>query len=193
MTSIRGVKIDEKVVAKLKEGDAKAQSHVYEVLGPRVYSMVLRIMADPQAAEDITQDTFVDVITKAKTIKEPKSFVGWVRTIAVNHCYMRIRSPWYRRRIEVVLPEEGYEHDTTNQIDIEHALAKMDTKTRLVVWLYCVEGYTHQEIGTLLKRSTSYSKVIISRLSTQFNKNQYSKSESPNPDFIASWSTLSCP
>ena len=92
MTSIRGVVIPEETVRQLMQGNKSAQGEVYTVLAPHVYSMALRVLRDPQGAEDITQDTFIDVITKAHTIKSPNKFVGWVRTIAVNRCYMRLRA-----------------------------------------------------------------------------------------------------
>lgn len=181
------------------QGDANAQASVFEKLSPHVYSMALRVLGDSHAAEDVTQDTFVDVISKAHTVKKPDRFVGWVRTVAINRCYLRIRSPWHRRRINVE-PEEGFEEvDHSNSIDINQALEKMDSKTRLVVWMYCVEGYTHKEIGQLLKRSTSYSKVIISRLSHQMSPSESSVTaeeavgKSVSSELINPWSTLSCP
>ena len=199
MTSIRGVEIDVQTVHKLMQGDGNAQASVFERLSPHVYSMALRVLGDSHAAEDVTQDTFVDVISKAHTVKSPERFVGWVRTVAINRCYLRIRSPWHRRRIDVE-PPEGYEEiDLTNSIDIDRALEKMDSKTRLVVWMYCVEGYTHKEIGQLLKRSTSYSKVIISRLSKQMSSSESATSveetegKSARSELINPWSTFSCP
>ncbi|MXX95878.1 MAG: RNA polymerase sigma factor [Gammaproteobacteria bacterium] len=184
MTSIRGVVIPEETVRQLMQGNKSAQGEVYTVLAPHVYSMALRVLRDPQGAEDITQDTFIDVITKAHTIKSPNKFVGWVRTIAVNRCYMRLRSPWYKRRLDVELEDEVVEEDHTTGLDLERILESLDQKTRMVLWLYCVEGYTHEEIGKLMKRSTSYSKIIISRLSKRLNKTE------SNDDTEASTSTL---
>lgn len=184
MTSIRGVVIPDETVRQLMQGNKSAQSEVYTVLAPHVYSMALRVLRDPQGAEDITQDTFIDVITKAHTIKSPSKFVGWVRTIAVNRCYMRLRSPWYKRRLDVELEDEVIEEDHTIGLDLERILESLDQKTRMVLWLYCVEGYTHEEIGKLMKRSTSYSKIIISRLTKRLNKTE------SNDDTEASTSTL---
>ena len=199
MTSIRGVEIDEQTVHKLMRGDIRAQATVFETLSPHVYSMALRVLGDSHAAEDVTQDTFVDVISKAHTVKNPDRFVGWVRTVAINRCYLRIRSPWHKRRIDVE-PEEGFEDvDQANSIDINQALEKMDPKTRLVVWMYCVEGYTHKEIGQILKRSTSYSKVIISRLSQKMSSTgsrspvEETEGKSAQTELLSPWSTLSCP
>lgn len=199
MASIGGIQIALEVVEQLKQGNSDAQEEVFKVLATPVYTMAMRILGDSHAAEDVTQDTFIDVLTKAHTIREPSHFVGWVRTLAVNRCYMRLRTPWYRKRVNYE-PEVVAEDDSTdNMIDIERELAKMDPKTRLVVWLYCVEGYTHEEIGKLLHRSTSYSKVLLSRLNKPMKKEESKQAEKPGrePDTRATladqWNTMTCP
>ncbi|MCY4143480.1 MAG: RNA polymerase sigma factor [Gammaproteobacteria bacterium] len=198
MANIGGVQIAIEVVERLMKGDPEAQEQVFKALSGPVYSMALRIMGDSHAAEDVAQDTFMDVLTKAHTIREPSHFVGWVRTLAVNRCYMRLRSPWHRRRVNYEPVATGAEDATSEMIDVERALAVMDPKTRLVVWMYCVEGYTHEEIGKLLKRSTSYSKVIISRLNQNMEKSRQEEAATqqtlPNAEAAYSnqWNTMTC-
>lgn len=195
MANIGGVQIAVEVVERLMQGDSQAQEQVFKALSSPVYSMALRILGDSHAAEDVAQDTFMDVLTKAHTIREPSHFVGWVRTLAVNRCYMRLRSPWHRRRVNYEPAATGAEDGTSDLIDVERALASMDSKTRLVVWMYCVEGYTHEEIGKLLKRSTSYSKVIISRLNQNMEKSRLEEEASqPNAGTAYSnqWNTMTC-
>ena len=48
-------------------------------------------------------------------------------------------------------------------MELESALRTLSVTARAVVWLYCVEGYTHQEIGKLMGRSTSFSKTQLAR------------------------------
>lgn len=199
MTSIRGVTVDLETVELLKQGDRQAQTEVYKLLSPHVYTMALRVLRDVQAAEDVTQDTFIDILTKVKTLRMPERFVGWVRTIAVNRCYMKIRSPWNKRRVAEEVPEVAVEYDLSNTIDIENVLMGLDPKTRLVVWMYCVEGYTHEEIGKMMKKSTSYSKVMISRLTQRFKTSNEDKPASKETDdvrqagILGEWSTMLCP
>lgn len=198
MASIGGVQIAVEVVEQLMQGDKDAQEEVFKALSTPVYAMAMRILGDSHGAEDVTQDTFIDVFTKAHTIREPTHFVGWVRTLAVNRCYMRLRTPWYRKRVNYEPEVVASEDPTSDRIDIERALAEMEPKTRMVVWLYCVEGYTHEEIGKLLHRSTSYSKVLISRLNKSKKKkpkpDAETKRESTSPtNFAGQWNTMTCP
>ena len=198
MANIGGVQIAEEVVERLMQGEREAQEQVFKALATPVYSMALRVLGDSHAAEDVAQDTFMDILTKAHTIREPAHFVGWVRTLAVNRCYMRLRSPWHRKRVNYEPVEQSTEDSTSDMLDVERVLADMDPKTRMVVWMYCVEGYTHEEIGKALRRSTSYSKVIISRLTQRVKQSNPEESEakqhvSASRSAIANqWNTMPC-
>ena len=98
MTGLFAKKVELSIIEALKRGDKRAQQIVYELLSPVVFTMVKRILDDQHSAEEVTQDTFVDVIKRSATLKNPDAFNGWVRTIALNHCFMRLRSLWIKRR-----------------------------------------------------------------------------------------------
>lgn len=64
------------------------------------------------AAEEILQDVFIQVLESGGSIVHPDALLGWVRTVAINQCLMRLRSPWTSRRdseepAEVVYILEG--------------------------------------------------------------------------------------
>ena len=48
-------------------------------------------------------------------------------------------------------------------MDLEQALGQLSDEDRLVVWLYDVEGYKHQEIASLVGKTESYSKTRLNR------------------------------
>ena len=157
--------VDGDVVKRLKQGDRKAQERVYRAFSKTVYTTARRMLGDDQLAEEVTQDTFVDVMAKAKSLKQDAAFAGWVRSIAVNHCLMRLRSPWIKRRESMrpaEVPDAGSEH-IERLLDIGQALDRLPAETRMVVWMHDVEGYTHHEIGRLFGRTASYSKSQLAR------------------------------
>ena len=167
MSRFESLDIEPGLVGAFKRGDRGAAEQVYRILSQSVYGLTLRLLGDADAAADITQDTFVDAIEKASTLRDDAAIGGWVRSIAVNHCLMRMRSPWSRRRAV----ESGTETldgslDSTRMngwYDLSHALATLSNETRFVVWMHHVEGYTHAELGELLGRSASYSKSQLAR------------------------------
>jgi RNA polymerase sigma factor (sigma-70 family) len=160
--------LDSGIARALTRGDRRAQGVAYRLLAPAILGMAVRILQDHGQAQEVLQDTFVDLLDKAGTLRDPEAVIGWVRRVAVNHCYMRLRSPWHRRRDAMdVLPEAGDPavdaERWQGQWDLERALALLPPQTRLVIWLHDVEGYTHQEIGRLTGQTASYSKSQLAR------------------------------
>jgi len=167
MSSFDRTRIDPDVVVALMRGDRAAAETLYRALSGAVYTLARRLMVDVQQAKEVTQDTFIDVIERAGSITSPDAFVGWVRTMTVNHCLMRLRSPWHRRRSSE-LPEPGEDSSFASGRlegleDVERALARLAAESRFVVWMHDVEGYTHAEIGRLVGRTASYSKSQLAR------------------------------
>ena len=144
-------------------GERKAQEIVYRAYANAVYTMARRMLRDPGLAEEATQDTFVDVLAGASKLEHVEALGGWIRTIAVNQCLMRLRSPWHRRRDELVEDEPTSDLDPGRAIDIDKALGQLSANARMVVWLHCIEGYTHDEIAAALGRSPSFSKSQLAR------------------------------
>lgn len=151
----------------LKHGDPQAQAEAYRLLAPRVLGMAQRILGDRGLAEEVVQDTFVSMIEHGATLSHADAAVGWIRQTAVNHCLMRLRSPWIRRRVGEAPAEDPDPRDdgarTEDLRDLERALGRLGRETRMVLWLHDVEGYTHQEIGQVFGRSESYSKSRLAR------------------------------
>jgi RNA polymerase sigma factor (sigma-70 family) len=99
---------------------------------------------------------------------------AWVKRIAVSKCLMYLRSPWHRARLR--LAGETDEDVQTQSImlqaslgpkaealDMERALASLTPTARAVVWLFEVEGYSHEEIARSFGRSISFSKSQLAR------------------------------
>ena len=164
MSRFSDIELDPGVIRRLKKGDRKAQELAYRAFANPVFTLARRVLRDPAAAEEVMQDTFVDVLTKADTLAREKAFPAWVRSIAMNHCLMRLRSPWHRRR-------EALEHDerstgaeaTARAVDVDQALARLPATARMVVWMHCIEGFTHEEIGRAFGYTASFSKTQLAR------------------------------
>lgn len=164
------------VVRDLAKGNRAAQESIYRDFSKPVYSMALQILRDVQLAEDVTHDTFVDVFKKTSKLENHSSFNGWIRKIAVNRCLMVLRSRTYRNSLEEnlqTLTEKPQSTDHESAIDIEHALQELSPTTRMIVWLYIVEGYTHGEIGELFEKSPSYSKSQVSRALVKLRESKH--------------------
>jgi RNA polymerase sigma-70 factor (ECF subfamily) len=167
MSHFARIRIEPDVVAALQRGDRAAAATVYRALSGVVHTLAYRLLADAQLAKEVTQDTFVDVIERADTLQAPEAFVGWVRSVAINHCLMRRRSPWHRLRTLLADTDRIDAASDSARLDgfgeIERALGALPATTRFVLWMHDVEGYTHAEIAQLTGRSESYSKSQLAR------------------------------
>lgn len=168
MASFADIHLDGGIARGLQRGDRRAQAVAYRLLSPTVMGMAVRILQDEGLAQEVVQDTFVELIDKGSTLQDPDAVVGWVRRVAVNHCYMRLRSPWHKRRSPEDAAAEPFDHMSDGARlegyrDIERALGVLPPETRLVIWLHDVEGYTHREIGELTGQTASYSKSQLAR------------------------------
>jgi DNA-directed RNA polymerase specialized sigma24 family protein len=95
---------------------------------------------------------------------------------------MYLRSPWHRARLALERPDDhgGGEGSAeprardeiprftlpdgwSDQMDLERALASLSPTARAVVWLYDVEGYSHEEIARQFGRTVSFSKSQLAR------------------------------
>ncbi|MEJ2133163.1 MAG: RNA polymerase sigma factor, partial [Gammaproteobacteria bacterium] len=127
MSRFLDVRIAPGVVRRLKRGDRRALERVYDALSTPVYTLARRMLNDAEAAAEVAHDTFIEVMTRASTLKDDGAIAGWVRAIAVNHCLMRLRSPWHRDR-EPHMPHDGERAATDRTealIDIERALGRL--------------------------------------------------------------------
>ena len=167
MAGFSASRLSDEVARGLKRGDPTAQAEAYRILAPTVMGMAQRILGDRGLAEEVLQDTFISIIERAGTLKNAKAAVGWVRQTAVNHCLMRLRSPWQQRRdaappLEQTDPNQDGPR-AENLRDLEQALARLKPETRMVLWLHDVEGYTHKEIARVFGKTESYSKSQLAR------------------------------
>ncbi len=171
MPRICDIQIPGPVVAAARSGDAAALEAVYHALAAPLYTLLRRLVRRPAIAEELLQQTFVDVIEHVAAYEGRCPLPAWIRSIAVNRALMYLRSPWHRS-LEWLDQDPGgadrlagADHGAPSHPDaaLERALMTLPAVSRAVVWLHDVEGYTHAEIGRALGRTPSFSKTQLSR------------------------------
>jgi len=150
------------------ERDRDALERVFRAYEGTVYTMARRICRTSEDAEDVLQETFLEICRSIGTLRgtEPGSLTAWVKRVATSKALMRVRREQYRdadelREEDPVAGRRG--PDVALQLDLETALQRLSDRARAVVWLHDVEGYTHAEIGIALGRTPSFSKSQLSR------------------------------
>jgi RNA polymerase sigma-70 factor (ECF subfamily) len=152
----------------LANRDEQAFRRLYRQCTPYLFQLVYRLVGYRQAdAEDVVQETWIRAVERLDNFRWESSFTTWLSGIAVNRCreFFRLRA---RANNEADIDWETVESPalgtvTPEKIDLEDAIAKLPDGYRAILVLHDVEGYTHEEIGTLLGIETGTSKSQLSR------------------------------
>jgi RNA polymerase sigma-70 factor (ECF subfamily) len=162
--------VDELLIARARRGDLNALEGLYEAFADPVFTLARRLCRSREEAEEVLQETFLEVVRSVRGFRGDGAFGAWIRRVAVSKALTSLRR---RRRgdVEVVEPDHrGLEavpatgsSQSWRKVDLERALARLPDDSRAVVWLHDVEGLTHVEIAAIFGRSTSFSKSQLAR------------------------------
>ena len=165
-TSSFAIEISASLLDRAKRGEARAFEEIYRLFERPVYSLAWRMLNDADEAQEILHDAMLILFGKLDQFRGDAPFWGWLRQIAVNEALMRLR----KRKLIEFTDEVPETFDAAHHLpslfdsrDLEDALKSLPSQTRSVVWLYHVEGYTHEEIARLFERTVSFSKSQLSR------------------------------
>jgi RNA polymerase sigma factor (sigma-70 family) len=164
----------EELVLKARCGEDSAQAEIYAAVAAATFGLIRRIVGSRALAEDLFQDTMMTVFERLGSFRGDAPLGAWVRRIAVTKCLMYLRSPWHRARLAIdrtdeegsfreELPALVVQDTRPEHHDVERSLATLSPTARAVVWLYDVEGYSHEEIAQAFGRSVSFSKSQLAR------------------------------
>jgi RNA polymerase sigma-70 factor (ECF subfamily) len=150
------------LITQLAEGDQGALALLYDQTSSLVYSLALRILNDPPAAEDVTIEVYTQVYRQASSY-DPKrgSPTAWLLTLARSRAIDRLRAESHHREREEPLegaqvlaalttnPEEQSSASELRQI-VQRALATLTYEQREVIESAYYMGLSHGEIAARL-------------------------------------------
>ena len=175
MTRLTAIELDPVVLRSAQTGDSRAQEHLYRSFAGATYALIRRLIRSKAVADDLFQDTFVEVLQSLRSFRGEAPLGAWIGRVAASKCLMHLRSPWHRSLLwldqveaddsaepaagaaRVVNPDAGV------RLDLQAALERLPATARAVVWLHDVEGYKHEEIAALFGKSLSFSKSQLMR------------------------------
>jgi len=130
----------------------------------------LQYSGDTDEARDILQEGFIKIFENLEKFNHEGSFEGWMRRIIVNTALEKYRNRYYLTRVDDI--EAGEEPVTDpgtedfaglEAYDLLKMIMELPPKYRMVFNLYAIEGYSHKEIGEMLRISEGTSKSNLSR------------------------------
>ena len=164
-----------RLIARAQDGDERAFETIFHTYERRVYSLCVRMTGDLTEAEDLTQETFLQLFRRISTFRNESAFSTWLHRVTVNVVLMHLR----RKRLQVPLerPDEyqqgscGHEYgaddptltEVIDHIILRRAMGRLSEGRQAVLVLHDVEGYRHAEIANLLDCSIGNSKSQLCR------------------------------
>ncbi len=175
-------KLEEKV-RKAADGDLKAFQEIYDRFKKKVFTFSYHLLDSVEAAEEVTQDTFLSVYKNLKNLKSIEKFEPWLFKIARNYVYQYNRKNLSRkedsiddgnnsngRELDVVEnPEDNLMKSEIGE-EVKKAIKSLDMKYREVFTLAVIEGYSYKEVAEMLGKSVQSVKTDIHRARLKLRK-----------------------
>lgn len=135
-----------------------------------MFNVCHRMLGNEAEAEDVLQESFIDVFRRLDSFRAESSLGAWIKRIVINHCL----NVFKKRRIkfEVIsesagnIPaEENEDHEEVvfEVRKVKEGIMKLPDGYRQVLTLYLIEGYDHAEIADILGIQETGSKSQFSR------------------------------
>lgn len=161
--------IHHSIIERCKKNDAKAQMELYNLYCNAMFLVAKRYMRDDFVAEDVMQDAFIKAFKKIDTYKGEVSIGAWIKKIVINQSIDELK----KKKLELVsinyerhevLDEEDWQvEDKTTMQQIVSCIKELKEKYRVVLSLYLLEGYDHQEISQILGITETTSRTHLLR------------------------------
>ena len=154
------------LIENCKINDAQAQSELYKLFSSKLFSICLKYSKNYAEAEDNLQDAFLTIFKKIEQYKHKGSFEGWLKRVTVNTVLQRYRN----EKVFDIINEDIVE-DVEIEIDDEsisldyllQIIQELPDRYRLVFNLYVLDGYSHNDIATMLDINIGTSKSNLAR------------------------------
>ncbi|MFE6644988.1 ECF RNA polymerase sigma factor SigK [Nocardioides sp. NPDC057772] len=160
------------LLRRIGRGDEAAFAALYDATSARVHGLVLRVVRDPAQAEEVTQETFLQVWRYASRYDESLgSAQSWLLTLAHRRAVDRVRSAESAGRNDTAYhgTTQTTPHDTTAEaaetsLEAHRVRAALETLTapqREALQLAYFGGYTHTEVAAMLELPIGTAKTRI--------------------------------
>lgn len=176
----------------LKAGDRSEFARLVEATSNHIYHLALKILRDPQDAEDVLQESYIKALRALPEFEGRSSLSTWLYRIAVNEALMLLR----KRRVSLMPAEEDPDEDEGNSgmiltdwgslpenelLDAEarqrldKAVQELPETLRVVFLLRDIEGYSIRETADALglSETTVKTRLLRARLRLRNHLSEY--------------------
>lgn len=139
---------DQLLVLEAQDGDVRAMESLVRRWQKRLWQHALRLTDDPEAAWDVTQQTWLGIIKGLRRLNDPARFRAWAYRITTNQAMDWLKKNRSSTKSMADHPEPV--SPETADLGLLELLPKLDLKKRLVLSLFYLEQLTIPEISAAL-------------------------------------------
>ena len=168
---------DEQLVRKSQDDDERAFGELVSRYESKVYSLALKMLRNPEDAEDVLQDTFLRAYRGIKSFKGNSTFSTWIYRITANSALMRLR----KRQLPTVSIDDADEREAPiniadwapgpveqmlnqeTQAAMTEAIDALPPEFRQVFVLRDIEELSNAEVAEILDLSVAAVKSRLHR------------------------------
>jgi RNA polymerase sigma-70 factor (ECF subfamily) len=181
-----GVISDAQLLALAAESQKDALDALYNAYKSRIYTFLLRFLADPELADDVTQEVFTKAFHALPDLERGTKVLPWLYRVASNsaidHLRRRKRFTWLRMGQIESTPIEPHAVDSVGQVaEREHVQAVLRTlpaENSVALLLHVLEGYSYKEIADIQGVTMTAVRSRIARARVAF-KAAYGERKAP--------------
>jgi RNA polymerase sigma-70 factor (ECF subfamily) len=157
------------------EGDERALRALWSQHAPHIDAVVRRLAGDPDLAEDIAQEVWIQIFRALPSYRGESQFGTWAHRIAVNRTLNALRRTRRLAKIETDMEEDTISVEPVGdrsmlRATIDAAAARLSPGARTVFLMHDVEGYTHEEIAKELDITPGGSKSQLFKARAKLRK-----------------------
>lgn len=144
--------------------DEQAQMEVYRLYGSMVFATVSQLVTNSMDAEELMQEAFLTAFQQMEKLGAPEAFGSWIKQIAVRKAidHLRLKSLVWESISGEIPADDEWEEEADLDLVYE-SIKLLPDGYRVILSLYLLEGYDHEEIAEILQISASTSRSQYTR------------------------------
>lgn len=149
------------IIQDVLEGKTSRYEYFLDKYGQQVFTLIVRIVASQEDAEELTQDTFLKAFRHLSSFKAESNFSTWIYRIAYNTAISAVR----KKKYDLFDMDDTLNDESEEQIaKLNKAMKKLDADERAVITLFYMEDKPVSEIALILGMTESNTKVKLHRI-----------------------------
>ncbi len=165
----RNFKIEE-LINCIAQGSTASMGDLYDLIKTDVFAYALSKIGNKQDADDILQDTFVQIYKNARQYQPKGKPMAWIITIELNliRRYYQLKSRTSSlENYDIAMQNNNIEEKAINNSFLVDILKTLNDEEREIISLHVVSGMRHREIASLLEKPLS---TVLSKYNRAIKK-----------------------